>query len=98
VPDPANLTRSAIDLPDAQIVTATVLDDATTLSDKVRCKLPDDDVGATDPAEWDPIPRPAGLFYPKRGDRAVLAFPEGGDLDPLILRFKPQATEPDHAF
>jgi hypothetical protein len=96
MPDPANLTKAAFDQQEPQAVAAKVLDSAEDPGEEVRCMLVGDDLGATDPMPWDAVARPAGLFYPKRGDRAVVVFPEGGT--PYIDFFRPTATEPDHAF
>ncbi len=97
MPDPANLTHYAIDVPDAQIVAAEVLDDATTLTDAVRCKLPDDATGATDPARWTPVTIAGqGTWFPKKGADAVIAFPDG-EVDPILLWFQ-HSGDPDHPF
>lgn len=98
MPDPANLTRHAITIPDAQVLAGTVIDDATTPQDKVRCKLPDDPSGATDAMKWDPYVLPAGIFYPKHGDLAFIAYPDDGDVDPRIISWEPSGAKPDHVF
>jgi hypothetical protein len=45
---------------------------------------------------WMPYVTPAGIFYPKRGDSAVIGSPEGGA--PEIVTWKPRAAEPDAPF
>jgi hypothetical protein len=97
VPDPANLTRHAVTVPDAQVLAGTVLDDATTPADKVRIRLPDDPSGATDAMEWMPYTLASkGTWFPKRDCLAFIAYPDDGDVDPVIVWWKPAAgADPD---
>jgi hypothetical protein len=96
MPDPANLTRHAVTVPEPQLIEGKILDSAEDPTEEVRCTFAGDDVHASDPMPWDPVVRKAGFFYPKRGDRAVIAFPDGGT--PYIDFFRPSATSPDDTF
>jgi len=94
MPDPSILTPSAVDQAEPQLFDATINQDATAEGQEVTCVVPDlDPLLAADPMPWNPISTPAGWFYPKRGDRAILCYPVGGD--PVISQWWPKATEPD---
>lgn len=95
MPEASNLTKQAVDLPEAELQDSRVHDGASGPKDEVRCVIAEED-GATDPMPFTPFVTHAGVFYPKRGDRAILGFPENGP--PVILWWQPQATEPDVAF
>lgn len=76
---------------------AEVLDNATEPDQEVRCVVASlDPQLATDPLPWPPYVTPAGFFYPKRGDRAVVGSPPDGP--PVILAWWPAADEPDVSF
>lgn len=47
------------------------------------------------PCRWLPFTSPAGVFWPRKGDRAVVVRPADGD--PWIASWVPTATEPDVA-
>ena len=95
--DPAELSNSFVDLPDPQILEAEILDGAAGPRDEVRCIVPaESKIHATDPMPWPSHTEPDGLYYPKRGDRALVAVPIEGP--PAIVAWWPGATSPDHAF
>lgn len=97
VPNPADLTPSAVELPDPEVHDARVSEDAVGPDDLVRCVIPDHTERlTTDPLPWTPYVKKAGFFYPKKGDRAILAFPVDGPA--VILEWWPKATEPDETF
>lgn len=96
MPDPADLLSDEPGLPDEQVMSATILDDAAAPTDLVRCTLADDPGHATDPMPWSPVARPDGLYYPKKGDEGLVALPALGH--EVLTWFSPSATEPDHAF
>jgi hypothetical protein len=98
MPNPAELGPGAVPLPEPQSYEATVLDDATATGQEVRCSRPSlDELLADDPMPWTPYVTEAGVFYPKRGDRAIVGFPDGGT--PVISQWWPgEAAEPDHPF
>ena len=92
--DPAELAPSAVSIPPPELSEATVLDDATEPGQQVRCVIPSLDPHlATDPMQWMPYPTAAGVFYPKKGDRAVVGKPPQGPA--VILAWWPSAAEPD---
>ncbi|HVQ60373.1 MAG TPA: hypothetical protein VMS60_15845 [Solirubrobacterales bacterium] len=87
----------AIDEGRPQDFEARVLDDALAPGEAVRCVLPAlAEHLASDPLAWMPYTTPAGIFYPKHGDRALVTEPDGGP--PAIVAWWPSATEPDHEF
>lgn len=93
--DPSQLSPDAVPTPAAEFRSATILTDAASLEDEVRCGTPS--LGSqygTDPLPWDPVVRPAGFYYPKQGDPAILAYPRDGG-PPAIVHWRPAATEPD---
>lgn len=97
MPNPAELSPSAVTIPEAELHEAVVLDDAMEPGREVRCTRDSlDHLLADDPMPWAPYVTPDGFFYPKEGDRAVLGFPVDGD--PVILQWWPNATEPDQPF
>lgn len=76
---------------------AKVKDNATGSNDEVRLVIPSvDPHQATDPMPWMPFVTGDGVFYPKVGDRAVLAHPESGA--PYISFWQPKAESPDVSF
>jgi len=93
-PNPSDLAPSAVRIPDPELREAIVLDDAAEPGRVIRCVVPGlDPLLATDPMPWFPYVTAAGLFYPKRDDRAVIGkAPDGA---PVILFWWPSATEPD---
>jgi hypothetical protein len=96
-PNPAELAPSAVHIPDAELREAIVLDSTSELGTEIRCTIASlDPLLATDPMPWSPYVTPAGFFYPKKGDRAVLGFPPDGP--PVILEWWPNASEPDQTF
>jgi len=92
--DPVDLTASAVALPPPELRTGEILDDAVAEGQYVRCTVEAlDPLLAKDPMPWTPYVGAAGIFYPKRGDRALIAEPLDGP--PVILQWWPNATEPD---
>lgn len=99
MPNPAELSPSAVEIPDPQLHEAVVLDDAKAFGEEVRCSRPElDALLADDPMPWTPITVAGlGTFYPKKGDRATIAFPDGGM--PVISQFFPAVgAVPDVSF
>jgi hypothetical protein len=97
MPNPASLTASAVDIPDAELHEAVVLDSASALGEEIRCTIPSfSERYFTEPMPWSPYVTPAGFFYPKKDDRAVLGYPVDGP--PVILEWWPNAAEPDQTF
>jgi hypothetical protein len=97
MPNPGELTPGAVEIPDAELQEAIIFDDAAAVGQEVRCTAPDfDPLKATDRMPWMPFVTPGGLFYPKRGDRAVIGSPPDGP--PVILWWQPRAAEPDAPF
>lgn len=91
---PAELDPRSVNLPERQLHTAEILDSATDWPEPVRCVIPDlDPLLYTMRMSWNPIHAPAGHFYPKKGDEALVATP--GDGPPRIVTWTPSAAEPD---
>jgi hypothetical protein len=94
MPNPADLTPGAVDIPEAQTYQAEVLNNATELGQKVRCVIPSfAEHLSTDPMPWNAVRGPGGFFYPKKDDTALVVFPAGGP--PAIVEWWPSATKPD---
>jgi peptidoglycan/xylan/chitin deacetylase (PgdA/CDA1 family) len=88
MPEPRDLTASAVDIPEQELHEAVVLDDATEPGQEVRCIVPSfAEHLATDPMPWTPYVTPAGIFYPKQGDRALLSYQVDGT--PVIVWWEP---------
>jgi hypothetical protein len=96
VGDISELYNGAILAAEPVLEEAKVKDNATGPKDEVRVIIPGvDPHQATDPMQWMPVVTGDGVFYPKVGDRAVVAHPEGGP--PFITFWQPKAESPDHA-
>jgi hypothetical protein len=94
MPDASQLTPGAVEIPDAELHEATILDNAEALGQEVRCVVPTlDPQLATDPAAWRPLTTVVGEFWPKKGDRALVTRQVGGP--PLIDWWEPGASTPD---
>jgi len=87
--DVRQLGPSAVSSRSPEVFDGLVLDNATAPGQEVRCTRSSDPQAATDPMPWTPYSVPAGWFYPKRGDRAVLGYPVDGP--PVILEWWPAA-------
>jgi hypothetical protein len=73
---------------------STVSTNATAPEQTVRCVIPSFAAHLdTDELQWMPYVTGAGVFYPKAGDRALVAEPEGGP--PAIVAWWPKAAVPD---
>lgn len=98
MPNPADLTASAVDVPSPEMHEAEVLDNASTESDEVRCVIPSfGGEFATDPLAWVPHVKSVGVFFPKKGNRAIVSYHKDGP--PAIVSWWPEeSAEPDHAF
>lgn len=93
MPDISRLT-SVEETPDGELHTAKVNEDATEEGQAVTCTVEAfDRLIAFDPAHWTPYVNAAGVFFPKRGDSALLATPLDGPA--VIVTWRPSATEPD---
>lgn len=94
MPDPALLAPSAVEIPAPELHEARVLTSATSLGQEVRCIVASfDELLSTDPMPWQPYVTAAGIFYPKKDDRAVLSYQTDGT--PLIVWWEPSAGSPD---
>ena len=94
MPSPGQLAPSAVSIPDAQVRSGEILEDATEAREPVRCTIPaEGELLATGPLGWPVIVTPDGFFCPKKGDRATVCFPQGGP--PVILSWEPAAEVPD---
>jgi hypothetical protein len=96
VSDPASLTSSAVEIPEGETATAVILDDASSPDDLIRAATVTDPDHALNPMPWSPVSRASGLYYPKKGDTAIVVFPEEGD--EAIVLWTPLATSPDAMF
>lgn len=97
MPRPSELHAASIEGPDGEIHEATILDNASTPSDEVRCITPSEGNRlTTDPAQWMPFVKPDGIYYPKKDDRAIVSYHEDGPT--VIVAWWPSASDPDHAF
>jgi hypothetical protein len=93
---PAQLSPSAVTIPPPELHEATILDNATALGEEVRCVIPSlDPLLATDPMPWPVVTTSEGSFYPKKGERAQLAYPIDGP--PVIHWWEPGERSPDKA-
>jgi hypothetical protein len=95
MPNPAELAPSAVRIPDPELREATILEGATEPGQRICCvETRHSPLLKTDPMTWkvDVVPG-VGYFYPKKGDRAVIA--KASDGSPFILEWWPSATEPD---
>lgn len=90
MPSLTDLGPGAVAKASPELLEATVRDDATAVGQEVRCRRARAPVGtATDPMPWTAVVTPAGFFYPKSGDRAVLGYPIDGP--PFIAAYWPAA-------
>lgn len=98
MPNPAELhAETAVELPSAEVREAEVLDAASTPDDEIRCVIRSFDSRlTTDPCRFTPISTPAGWFYPKKGDRAIVVQHEDGP-DSIVAWWPGEDAEPDHA-
>jgi hypothetical protein len=92
--DPSLLDPRAVSAALPQLHSGEIADSAASESDLVRCVVPAvDSLLGTIAMDWDPVSRSSGLFFPKRGDKALVAIP--GDGPPWIVRWRPTAAVPD---
>lgn len=96
MPNAADLSPSAVRIPDAELRSGTFLESATEPLQAIRCIIPSEGGAySTRPlGGWQPLVAPAGFFYPKAGDRAQIGFPRDGGV-PMILAWEPSASSPD---
>jgi len=96
MPDLTRITPSAISIPSPELREATVLDDATEVGQAVRCVVPSLDSNlATDPLAWTPVTTATGEYWPRSGERALLAYHQDGP--PVIVFWEPGEREADAA-
>jgi hypothetical protein len=96
MPNLADLHNSTVSAPSPELHEALVLDDATERGQDIRCVIPSFGEGfASDPMAWEPYTTAAGEFWPKKDERAVLAFPPDGP--PVVVWWEPGVREPDAA-
>lgn len=87
------LSNDAVAVPEPQVYEAIIAEDRSTL-DPVRVIVPAfDSQLAFGPAPWNPVALDDGIYYPKKGDRAVILRPTPEFL--WIVSWTPTATEPD---
>lgn len=91
--DLLDLSDEVVAIPESQAFDAIVAEDRTDL-DPVRVVVPEfDRTLGFGPATWRPVVRPDGLYYPKKGDRAVILRPNPESL--WIVSWQPTADEAD---
>lgn len=98
MPEPSQLTPSAVDTAENQVWNATVATDTTGPDDELFVLIEDfDDPNGPSwkhgPCSWEPRISEEGIFYPKRDDLCVIVTPP--DNQPAVVTWKLQATEPD---
>lgn len=95
MPNPAELSSSAVGIPAPELRKDEVHEDATARGQEIKCIVPS--LGkewTSDPLRWKVDVTPDGFFYPKRGDEAVLAYPI--DAPPYIDEWWPDSeASPD---
>jgi hypothetical protein len=92
--DPAGLSNQLVPEASPELREATVLTDATERGEEIRCTtISLGELISTDPLPWRPFTTAAGEFWPKKGERAVLAFPPDGP--PVIAWWEPAQRESD---
>lgn len=97
MPDLADLYNGSVQPVEAVVLEAVAHDSAISPTDEIRAKVPGFDPNtATDPMQWTPYVTGDGVFYPKVGDRVVIAYPDEGP--PIILAWWPKAEHPDISF
>jgi hypothetical protein len=87
--DPRQLGAGAVSLRGRELFDAEVLDDADAPGQKIRCVRTVNPSAATDPMGWTPIVTEDGIYYPKHGDPALLAYPFDGPA--RIIDWEPPA-------
>ena len=93
VRDLLDLTDKGVAVPEAQVFEGRIAENRTGLA-PVRVIIPefDPDLGFG-PAPWNPVVRASGLFYPKKGDRAVILRPTRDAI--WIASWTPSSNTPD---
>jgi len=90
MPNPGDLSLNAVPSPEPELRTGEILDDAISEGHLVRCTEPAlDPMLASDPMPWMPYAGEDGRYFPKRGDRALVARPPDGP--PAIVAWWPSA-------
>lgn len=91
----AELHASSIEPASPELHEAEVLDSASSDADLVRCLIGSlGDRLATDPCSFNPVSRKSGWFYPKKGDRAIVAQHLDGP-DTIIEWWPAAGADPD---
>lgn len=91
--DLIDLSDRAVAVPEAQVFEATIAADADGLA-PVRVVIPEFDPDLSfGPAPWMPVARADGIYYPKKGDRAVVLRPDPASV--WIAAWTPEAATPD---
>lgn len=89
--------RAAMRVPPPETYEAVIADDVTAPGEDAFVVIPAfSNRHVHGPCVWMPYNDPSGFYYPKRGDRAAVVVPAGGD--PWIVTWKPEATEPDDEY
>jgi hypothetical protein len=87
------LSDQAVAVPEPQAFDAIIAEDRTN-TDPVRVIVPEfDRTLAFGPAPWSPVPTGDGIYYPKKGDKAIVLRPSPESL--WIVAWTPQADDPD---
>jgi hypothetical protein len=91
--DLTDLSASSQRIPDPETYEAIISEDATA-GQPVYVVIPEFDPHLNHgPCPWTPIVTPDGIFFPHKGDPAIVIQPEAGN--PWIAGWEPTAMEPD---
>lgn len=91
--DLTELSAKAVRVPPTQAFTGRIANDSDGFA-PVNVTIPDFDPYLTfGPAPWIPVVKADGIYFPKKGDRALIIRPS--DLDVWIAAWEPTAGEAD---
>lgn len=95
MPSPAELGPRVIGSSAPPLREAVVHEDATEPGQEIKCIVPSfGREWTSDPLQWNPVVKPAGFFYPKKDDRAVIGYPTDGP--PFVAQWWPSdSASPD---
>lgn len=87
------LSANAVRVPEIQTFSGQIAEDATDYS-PVGVVIPEfDQYLVFGPAPWVPVVREDGIYFPKKGDRALIVRPS--ELNIWIAAWEPKASEAD---